>query len=202
MTDLVNASERFHFVRRIGAGGMGVVYEVDDLERSQKVALKTLASPDVEKVYRLKREFPALTIAINGGITTDAQLTRELDAVDGVMVGREAYHHPWWLAGWDALCGAPPPAESREAVELAMVEYMERQAAVVSAGCATGADLHLHYRPGVWLPHSSLATSVRREAMPVLAAAAFDVMPFEAVCDRLALVDSGTGERWPPPHLA
>ena len=79
---------------------------------------------------------------------------------------------------------------------------LARQAAAVSAGCATGADLHLHYRPGVWLPHSSLATSVRREAMPVLAAAAFDVMPFEAECDRLALVDSGTGERWPLPHLS
>jgi tRNA-dihydrouridine synthase A len=81
-----------------------------------------------ELVHRLKREFPALTIAINGGITTDAQLAGQLGPVDGVMVGREAYHHPWWLAGWDALCGAPPPAQSREAVELAMVEYMERQA--------------------------------------------------------------------------
>jgi hypothetical protein len=38
--------------------------------------------------------------------------------------------------------------------------------------------------------------------MPVLAAAAFDVMPLEAVCDGLALVDSGTGERWPLPHVA
>lgn len=81
-----------------------------------------------ELVHRLKREFPQLTIAINGGITTDAQLAEQLGPVDGVMVGREAYHHPWWLAGWDELCGATSPAASREAVELAMVEYMERQA--------------------------------------------------------------------------
>jgi len=73
---------------------------------------------------------------------------------------------------------------------------LSRQAAVVRAGEGTGADLHLHYRPGVWLPHCGLATSVRRESMPVLAAAAFDVMPLEIVCDRLALVDSGSGERW------
>ncbi|HMG24966.1 MAG TPA: serine/threonine-protein kinase, partial [Kofleriaceae bacterium] len=47
-------------VRRIGAGGMGVVYEADDVERGQKVALKTISNPDVEKVYQLKREFRAL----------------------------------------------------------------------------------------------------------------------------------------------
>ena len=39
---------------------MGVVYEADDLERGQKVALKTISNPDVEKVYQLKREFRAL----------------------------------------------------------------------------------------------------------------------------------------------
>src|SRR6185436_6810423 len=47
-------------VRRIGAGGMGVVYEADDLERGQKVALKTISNLDVEKIYQLKREFRAL----------------------------------------------------------------------------------------------------------------------------------------------
>jgi hypothetical protein len=77
---------------------------------------------------------------------------------------------------------------------------LQRQAAVAAAGRATGADLHLHYRPGVWLPHCSLATSVRREAMPLLAAAAFDVMPLEVVADRVALIDSATGEQWPVAH--
>jgi eukaryotic-like serine/threonine-protein kinase len=60
MPELVGSFDRYQVVRRIGAGGMGVVYEVEDLDRSQKVALKTIASPDVEKVYRLKREFRAL----------------------------------------------------------------------------------------------------------------------------------------------
>jgi hypothetical protein len=75
-----------------------------------------------------------------------------------------------------------------------------RQASVVAAGAATGAELHLHYRPGVWLPHCSLATSVSRTAMPVLAAAAFDDRPLEVVCDRLVVIDSATGQRWALPH--
>ncbi len=51
---------RYRRVRRIGAGGMGVVYEAEDLERGQRVALKTIEDPDIEQIYRLKREFRAL----------------------------------------------------------------------------------------------------------------------------------------------
>ncbi|PIF26018.1 tRNA-U16,U17-dihydrouridine synthase [Acidovorax sp. 56] len=84
-----------------------------------------------EVVHRLKAEFPQFTIAINGGITTDAVVQEQLEHLDGVMIGREAYHNPWWLARWDALYygGAPCPL-SRDGVELAMVEYMEREAAL------------------------------------------------------------------------
>jgi tRNA-dihydrouridine synthase A len=84
-----------------------------------------------ELVHRLKREFPDLVIAINGGITTDDQVAGQLDELDGVMIGREAYHHPWWLARWDAAFhGEPETGLTREAVEEHMVEYMERQAAL------------------------------------------------------------------------
>src|SRR5215207_2611359 len=44
-----------------------------------------------ETVARLKRDFPTLTIVVNGGITTDAQIAAQLGVVDGVMIGREAY---------------------------------------------------------------------------------------------------------------
>ena len=74
---------------------------------------------------------------------------------------------------------------------------LARQRAVVEAGVRTGADLHLHYRPGVWVPHCSLSTGVRREAMAEMAAAAFDILPLEALADRAALIDSGTGQHWP-----
>ncbi|HEU4729892.1 MAG TPA: protein kinase, partial [Kofleriaceae bacterium] len=60
MQDVASSIDRYQVVRRIGAGGMGVVYEADDLERGQKVALKTISNPDVEKIYQLKREFRAL----------------------------------------------------------------------------------------------------------------------------------------------
>jgi tRNA-dihydrouridine synthase A len=82
-------------------------------------------------VHRLKRDFPHLTIAINGGLKTQAQIAEQLASVDGVMVGREAYHNPWCMASWDeTFWAAPSPAApSREAVEESMVAYMEQQQA-------------------------------------------------------------------------
>ncbi len=81
-----------------------------------------------ELVHRLKRDFPDLFIVVNGGIQDTAAVQAQLAQVDGVMVGREAYHHPYWLAQWDAeFLGDQHPVPSREAVESAMVAYMERQ---------------------------------------------------------------------------
>ena len=82
-------------------------------------------------VHRLKQDFPHLTIAINGGLNTDALVQEQLEHIDGVMVGREAYHNPWWLSRWDALYyGAPQSTLTRETVEAAMVDYMVREAAL------------------------------------------------------------------------
>ncbi len=80
-----------------------------------------------ELAHRLKQDFPQLTIAVNGGITTNAQIAEHLQQVDGVMVGREAYHHPWLLTSWDrAFFGADTPEPDRNEVEEQMVRYMER----------------------------------------------------------------------------
>jgi tRNA-dihydrouridine synthase A len=82
-----------------------------------------------ELVHRLKREFPDLAIVINGGISTGEQVAGQLQQLDSVMVGREAYHNPWWLASWDAdFFGAAPSALTRESVEEQMVAYMAREA--------------------------------------------------------------------------
>jgi tRNA-dihydrouridine synthase A len=80
-----------------------------------------------ELVHRLKRDFPHLTIVLNGGVRSDAEIAEHLRHVDGVMVGRQAYHEPWLLAGWDAqFFGQPGPAADRAAVEAAWVEYLDR----------------------------------------------------------------------------
>ncbi len=84
-----------------------------------------------QMVYQLKRDFPELTIAINGGITTNAQIANELVHVDGVMVGREAYHNPWVMADWDqAFFGATATTATtatRESIEVQMCDYMAAQ---------------------------------------------------------------------------
>ena len=81
-------------------------------------------------VHQLKKDFPHLTIAINGGITSHAQITEQLQQLDGVMVGREAYHNPWLMASWDAdFFGAAPSNRTREIVEAQMCDYMARELA-------------------------------------------------------------------------
>ncbi len=114
-------------------------------------------------VHRLKRDFPKLPIAINGGITTDAQVAEHLAQVDGVMVGREAYHNPWWLASWDAAYfGAPHAVPDRDAVEARMVDYMAREGPSLPGGWYAIARHMLglrHGQPGarrwrqVWSDH-------------------------------------------------
>lgn len=80
-------------------------------------------------VYRLKRDFPELTIVLNGAVKTNAEIAAHLQHVDGVMLGRLAYHDPWVMSDWDsAFLGAPPEARTREQVEAAMLAYMEREA--------------------------------------------------------------------------
>jgi len=78
-------------------------------------------------VYRLKAEQPGLTIVLNGGITTMAGVQEPLRQLDGVMLGRAAYHTPWLLAELQtALFGSTGVASREEAVE-AMSVYISRQ---------------------------------------------------------------------------
>jgi hypothetical protein len=76
-----------------------------------------------------------------------------------------------------------------------------RQERVVSAVAATGADMHRHYVPGVWVPHCSVAPRVPLTALPTLAAAVYDILPLQARADHAALVDSGTGHVYPLVNL-
>lgn len=83
-----------------------------------------------EWVYQLKQEFPSLEILINGGISTLEQMDEHLKHVDGVMVGREAYHNPWWLAEVDQrFYGATPQAKTRVEIVEQMKPYFIEQMA-------------------------------------------------------------------------
>ncbi len=81
-------------------------------------------------VYRLKQDFPDLTIVINGGITSLDDCQHHLQHVDGVMLGREAYQNPWLLAEVDATFFAMDnPTASRDDVIAALLPYVEQQLA-------------------------------------------------------------------------
>jgi len=83
-----------------------------------------------EIAYRLKRDFPALEIIVNGGIKTLAEIDAHLQHVDGVMIGREAYHHPYLMAAFDArYYGDVQPPKTRAAVVEAMLPYIRAQLA-------------------------------------------------------------------------
>ena len=94
-----------------------------------------------EVVYQLRNNFPDAQFILNGGIQTMADMNAHADVVDGIMVGRVAYHNPWILSDWDAWLAArrnggsdgsgdavlqhPSDKEARRnEVEFAMVEYM------------------------------------------------------------------------------
>jgi tRNA-dihydrouridine synthase A len=101
-------------------------------------------------VHRLKHDFPDLDFSINGGITRNAQVHEHLRLLDGVMVGREAYHNPWWLAEWDAeFFGAAPNGLTREDVERLMCDYMVREAAAHGTPWSTIARHMLGLRNGL-----------------------------------------------------
>jgi tRNA-dihydrouridine synthase A len=86
---------------------------------------------DYARAHRVKREFPSLTVIVNGGLRTVPQVAEQLAEVDGVMLGREAYHNPYLLpalhrAVYDDGHATPP----MEQVVARMRGYAERQVAL------------------------------------------------------------------------
>lgn len=80
--------------------------------------------------YRLKSDFPHLEIILNGGVKTSADIDVHLQHLDGVMLGREAYHNPYLMADFDArYYGDDAPPKSRAEVLEAMMPYIRNQLA-------------------------------------------------------------------------
>jgi tRNA-dihydrouridine synthase A len=85
---------------------------------------------DYRRVYRLKAAMPDVPIIINGGIASLDEAKQHLGHVDGVMLGRAAYHDPWRLLAVDSdLFGEAPPHVIMKDVFEAMVPYIERELA-------------------------------------------------------------------------
>ncbi len=116
-----------HFVETVAAAGCEVF-----IVHARKAWLKGLSPKEnreipplqYDLVYRLKQDFPSLTIVINGGIKTLEQSAEHLRHVDGVMLGREVYENPYILSGVDAqLFGDQRPPLSRHDVIEQMKYY-------------------------------------------------------------------------------
>jgi tRNA-dihydrouridine synthase A len=127
-------------------------------------------------VTRLKRDFPQATFVLNGGLTTLAQVQAELSQIDGVMLGRAAYHEPYLLAEVDQrVFDDARPVPSREDVARHMGVYIEHE---INRGTAPRAILrHMlglyHGQPGArqWRRLISDPDFVAREGAQALAVA-------------------------------
>ncbi|MBS7458213.1 tRNA dihydrouridine(20/20a) synthase DusA [Coralloluteibacterium stylophorae] len=119
------------FVDTVAAGGCTVF-----VVHARNAWLKGLSPKENREIpplrydwaYRLKRERPALTVVLNGGIARVEDVRAHLGHVDGVMLGRVAWHEPYRLAGiQQALFGTEPP--TREAVLRRLEPYLRARAA-------------------------------------------------------------------------
>ncbi len=85
---------------------------------------------DYPRAYQIKKDFPHLQIAVNGGVKTLEESLEHLKHLDGVMIGREAYQNPYILAQVDQLIfGLDTPVKKRKQVVEEMYPYIERQLA-------------------------------------------------------------------------
>src|SRR5215468_6751300 len=93
-----HGTSRFQVVRRLGAGGMGVVYEALDRERNARVALKTLRTMNPEQLLALKNEFRALQDVTHPNLVTLGELIEDDDHwffTMELVEGHNVLHYVW-----------------------------------------------------------------------------------------------------------
>ena len=124
-------AELAEFVAKVAAGGCKIF-----IIHARKAWLKGLNPKENREipplrydiVYRLKQDFPALTLIINGGLTSLDQVAAQLGPVDGAMIGRAAYENPYLLAEADQrLFGSTEPPLTRHQVIQAFLPYLQTQ---------------------------------------------------------------------------
>ena len=80
---------------------------------------------DYTRAYRLKADFPALDIILNGGLDTEQKVLEQMGRVDGVMLGRSAYSNPWYLAELDSMLNRRGGAIARDEALGRYLQYMD-----------------------------------------------------------------------------
>jgi tRNA-dihydrouridine synthase A len=90
---------------------------------------RTVPPLNHDRVFALKGEFPRLEIVLNGGVTALAQVEEALERVDGVMIGRQAYQDPYFLARLEHHLHPDRRLPARDEIIEAMIPYIERQLA-------------------------------------------------------------------------
>jgi tRNA-dihydrouridine synthase A len=126
----IDRIDDYDFVRRF-VDALAVAGGRTFIVHARNAVLKGLSPKDnrevpplrYAEVYRLKREFPGLTIVINGGVASWPRIEQHLAQVDGVMLGRGAYHDPYLLAQADQRCHGDAASPTRAQVVKAMYEY-------------------------------------------------------------------------------
>jgi tRNA-dihydrouridine synthase A len=116
------------FVERIAAAGCRkfiVHARIAILEGLSPKENRTVPPLNYERVYRLKREYPELQIVINGGLAEISHVDDVLQIVDGAMIGRQAYHQPYFLAELEHHFNPINPLPDRKEVVLQMLPYIE-----------------------------------------------------------------------------
>ena len=88
---------------------------------------RTVPPLNYERVFRLKRELPEIEIVLNGGVRDSEQVGEILDHVDGVMIGRQAYHDPYFLAELETRYLSGQQLPDRSDIVERMLPYVERE---------------------------------------------------------------------------
>ncbi|MBX3706639.1 MAG: tRNA dihydrouridine(20/20a) synthase DusA [Pseudomonadales bacterium] len=120
------------FIETTAAGGCRVYYIharkalLAGLTPAQNRAVPPL---QYDRAYRLRARFPALRFIVNGGVEDCAAVARHLEHVDGVMIGRTAYHNPGRLAAMHTAVYGGHPVDSWSLMR-AYLGYVERELAL------------------------------------------------------------------------
>lgn len=124
-------AELTHFIGTVAAAGCEVF-----ILHARKAWLNGLSPKEnreipplrYDVVRTIKNDFPQLSISLNGGVKSLDEVAAHLDALDGVMIGREAYHNPYLLHAVDQrFYGAKQPPLSRREVLEAYLPYVAQQ---------------------------------------------------------------------------